>query len=81
MEIFHYKNNPSKCICTIMDKIKDFQYYMHIIWNGPFESRQSWKGGDDVLTYGEKGAWGKKFENQCSKPVLSNAFIYWGASD
>jgi hypothetical protein len=36
VEIFHYKNNPSKC--TNIEKIKDFQYYMYIIWNEPFES-------------------------------------------
>jgi hypothetical protein len=38
VEIFHYKNNPSKCIYTDIEKMKDFQYYMHIIWNEPFES-------------------------------------------
>jgi hypothetical protein len=28
-----------------MDKIKDFQYYMHIIWNEAFESDNPGKGG------------------------------------
>jgi hypothetical protein len=32
---------------------------MHVIWNEPFES-ESWKGVNDILIYGEKGAWGKK---------------------
>jgi hypothetical protein len=42
----HYKNNPnlSKCICTNIEKINDFQYYMHIIWNEPFESDNLGKG-------------------------------------
>jgi hypothetical protein len=44
VEIFHYKNNPSKCICTNIEKIEDFQYYMHIIWNEPFESDNLGKG-------------------------------------
>jgi hypothetical protein len=44
VEIFHYKNNPSKCICTNIEKIKDFQYYMHIIWNEPVESDNLEKG-------------------------------------
>jgi hypothetical protein len=63
VEIFHYKNNPSKCICTNIKQINDFLYYMHIIWNEPFESDNLGKGGNDILIYGEKGAWGKKVEN------------------
>jgi hypothetical protein len=60
VEIFHYKNNPSKCICTNIEKIKDFQYDMHIILNVPFESDNLGKGGNDSLSYGAKSAWGKK---------------------
>jgi hypothetical protein len=61
VEIFHYKNNPSKCICTNIPKIKDFQYYNIIcILFGMNLLSQSWKGGHDILTNGEKGAWGKK---------------------
>jgi hypothetical protein len=45
VEIFHYKNNPSKCIRTNIEKIKDFQYYTHIIWNEPFELDNSGKEG------------------------------------
>ena len=41
----NYKNNPSKCIHTNIEKIKDFQYCMHIIWNAPFESDNLGKGG------------------------------------
>jgi hypothetical protein len=52
VDIFHYKNNPSKCVCTNIEKIKDFQYDMHIIWNEPFEPANLGKGG--------MGAWGKK---------------------
>jgi hypothetical protein len=58
VEIFYHKNNPSKCICINIEKIKDFQYYMHIIWNE--RVRQSWKGGNDILIYDEKGAWSKR---------------------
>jgi hypothetical protein len=35
VEVFHHKNNPSECIYTNIKKIKDFQHYMHIIWNEP----------------------------------------------
>jgi hypothetical protein len=45
VEIFLYKNNPSKCICTGIEKIKGFQYYMHVILNEPFESDNFGKGG------------------------------------
>ena len=31
----------------------------HIIWNASFESNSVEKG-NDILTYDEKGAWGKK---------------------
>ena len=55
----HYKTNPSKCICTNIEKI-NFQHCMHIIWNAPFESDNLGKGsrGNDILTYGEKCAQG-----------------------
>jgi hypothetical protein len=33
---------------------------MHIIWNEPLEPDNLGKGGNDILIYGEKRAWGKK---------------------
>jgi hypothetical protein len=44
VEIFHYKNNPSRCIRTNLKNIKKIQYYMHIVWNEPFESDNLGKG-------------------------------------
>lgn len=32
---------------------------MHIIWNASFELDNLGKRVGDILTYGEKGAWGK----------------------
>jgi hypothetical protein len=58
VEIFHYKNNPIKCICTNIEEINFFNIICILF--GMNLLRQSWKGGDDILTYGEKGAWGKK---------------------
>jgi hypothetical protein len=58
----HYKTNPSKCICTNIGKIRNFQQFMHIILNAPFESDYLGKesGGNDILTYGEKRAQGER---------------------
>lgn len=43
-----------------MEKIKDFHYYMHIIWNALLEADNLGKEGNDILTYGERAAWGKQ---------------------
>lgn len=41
-----------------MEKNAEFPYYMHIIWNAPYESENLGKWEDDILTYGAPGGGG-----------------------
>jgi hypothetical protein len=69
VEIFHYKNNQSKCICTNREKIKDFQYCMHIIWNEPFESDDLGKGGMTFWNMMKRVHGAKRAENHWSRAL------------
>jgi hypothetical protein len=75
--IFPLKNNPCKYIGTNIQKIKDFQYYMYIILNEPFESDNLGKRGMTFSDMVKRVHGAEKVENHWSKHLKMIQMHIW----